>query len=221
MSFPRRNPLLRLVRSLRQGRLGRLLLLAIVAWTWVVVVLAVVIDAFGRSDHAQPTDVIIVLGAGLRADNTPGPALTRRSAHAAELWKAGYAPFIICAGGKPGNRTRSEADACAELLRGQGVPPEAILLEEESRSTEENAFECRRIMDERGWQTAIVISDKYHLFRALRLFHNAGIPVYTSPAGADPPPVEYLVFLAREIAAFHWQLFKEAFNLPVTYVQSI
>jgi uncharacterized SAM-binding protein YcdF (DUF218 family) len=196
-------------------------LLAFILWLWVVLVLVLVIDAYGRRDFAQPADVIIVLGAGLRADNTPGPALVRRAAHAAHLWQTGYAPVIICSGGKPGIRTRSEADACAELLRADGVPAEAIVLEDRSRSTEENAFESKIVMDANSWQTAIVVSDKYHLFRAYRLFRNAGIPIYTSPTPDDPTPLEYLVYLGREVVAFHWQLFKEALNLPITYVQSI
>lgn len=179
------------------------------------------IDAYGRQDFAQKADVIIVLGAGLRRNNTPGPALTRRAAQAAELWQAGYAPVIICAGGKPGDRTRSEADACAELLRADGIPAEAIILEDTSRSTEENAIETRSIMDTNGWQTAILVSDGYHLFRARHLFLNADIPVYTSPASTSPRFTEYIVFMLREVVAFHWQIFKETFNIPITYVQSI
>lgn len=203
------------------ARWRRLFVVALLAWVWVVFVLVVVIEAYGHTEHAQPSDVIIVLGAGLRENNTAGPALTRRAAHAADLWKAGYASMVLCSGGKPGNRTRSEADACAELLRGDGVPAEAILLEDTSRSTEENAMETHAIMNERGWQTAIIVSDAYHVFRAHRLFHNEGILTYTSPVTFDPPLIEHIVYVAREVAAFHWQLFKEAFNLPITYVQSI
>ncbi len=78
------------------ARWRRLLVVALLAWGWVVFVLVVVIEAYGHTDRAQISDIIIVLGAGLRADNTPGPALTRRAAHAAELWKAGYAPVVVC-----------------------------------------------------------------------------------------------------------------------------
>jgi uncharacterized SAM-binding protein YcdF (DUF218 family) len=197
------------------------MLLAAVLWLYVVVVLLVVIDAYGRVDRVQAADVIVVLGAGLRRDNTPGPALTRRSARAAELWQAGYAPVIVCSGGKPGNRTRSEADACAELLRGDGVPDSAILLEDTSRSTEENAIETDAILQANGWDSAVVVSDGFHLLRATRLFEQAGITAFASPAGVEPPPSEYLVYLLREVMAFHWLAFKDLFNLPITYVQGI
>jgi len=203
-------------------RVGRGVLFVLLLWAWQVIVAVGVIVAYGQRDRAQPADVIIVLGAGLRRDNTPGPALTRRSLHAARLWQAGLAPVIICAGGKPGNRTRAEADACAELLREEGIPAAAIIQEDRSRSTEENALYTKAILDANGWRTAILVSDSYHLFRAQHVFRNQGIPAYTSPVTeGQPSALEYAVFVGREIAALHWQLFKEWFNLPITYVQSV
>ncbi len=203
-------------------RLLRAVAFILLLWLWQVAVVVVVINTYGSVDRAQAADVIIVLGAGLRRDNTPGPALTRRTLHAAHLWQQGLAPVIICTGGKPGNRTRAEADACAELLRGEGVPAEAILLDDQSRSTEENALYTKAILEEQGWHTAIIVSDGYHLFRANHLFVNQGIQVYTSPVTEGQPSMfEYAVFVGREIVALHWQLVKEVFNLPITYVQSI
>lgn len=204
-------------------RLLKALLAVGLLWGWGVVALLMVIEAFGQQDHAQSADVIVVLGAGLRRDNLPGPALTRRSQRAAELWQAGYAPRIICSGGKPANRTRSEADACAELLRASGIPADVIIQEERSRSTEENALETQAIMQANGWRSAIIVSDGFHLFRARHLFTGVGLAVFTSPVPPDrrPPLGEYVTYMLREVIAYHWQLFKETFNIPVTYVQSI
>lgn len=172
---------------------------------------------YGRIDRAQQADVIVVLGAGVTRDSRPGPALTRRSKRAAELWQQGLAPQLICSGGQPGYATRSEADACREVLEGQGVLATAIFLEEQSRSTEENARFTRAVMDAHGWRTAIVVSDGYHLLRAAWLFNNQGIPNYTSPA-ADPSFPNLLSAMSREVAAFHWQALKDVLNLPFTYV---
>lgn len=185
-------------------------------------VLAVVIDGYGHVDRVQVADVIVALGAGVQRDNTPGPAMRRRVSHAADLWKAGYAPVIICTGGKPGNRTRSEADACAELLiQEHGIPASVVVQEDQSRSTEENAMYTHAIMQTNGWRSAVVVSDGYHLFRARRLFMNEGITVFTSPASEEAPPVQHAIFLMREVAALQWQVVKEALNLPVTYVQGL
>jgi uncharacterized SAM-binding protein YcdF (DUF218 family) len=208
----------------RRGWARRLWQLALVSgllWGWQMVYTWLAIDAYGRIDRAQQSDVIIVLGAGLRRDNTPGPALQRRSAQGAALWQQGIAPVIVCSGGKPGNRTRSEADACRELLEAAGVPPAAILLEETSRSTEENALESGRIMAERGWQTAVIVSDQYHMYRAQRIFSDTGLTVYASGAQISPPPGEYVVWMVRELVAINWYVLKNALGLPITYVQGL
>ncbi len=187
--------------------------------TWMIVVLLLIgtVFLYGRLERAAEADVIVVLGAGLRQDGRPGPALTRRSARAAELYHEGIAPHIICTGGIPQGITRSEADACGELLRAAGVPTEAIMLEDRSRSTEENALYTYEQMQASGWETAVLVSDGYHLLRATLLFANQGIPNTTSPA-ADPPLRDHLVFTAREIAALHWQVLKGVLGLPFTYV---
>jgi uncharacterized SAM-binding protein YcdF (DUF218 family) len=197
-------------------------LLARLALMWLVMVILLVgtVYVFGRIDRAQPADVIVVLGAGLRPDNRPGPALIRRTARAAELWQAGVAGHVICTGGVPYRATRSEADACGELLRSQGVPTAAILLEERSRSTEENALFAHEILRANGWQSAVVVSDGYHLLRATWLFGRQGIPNTTSPA-PDPPFWNHFTFTWREVIALHWQVFKDVLNLPVTYVSII
>jgi uncharacterized SAM-binding protein YcdF (DUF218 family) len=209
-------------KAFRKVPVRRLLALALVAWLWIMFVLAMVVDGYGRVDRVQRADVIVVLGAGVQRDNTPGLAMRRRVSHAADLWREGYAPAIICTGGKPGNRTRSEADACAELLiKEQGLPESAVFQEDQSRSTEENAMFTHVMMRAHGWNTAIVVSDNYHLFRAQRLFNNEGITVFTSPAPEQAPDNLYVVYVLREVAALQWQLVKEALNLPVTYVQGI
>ncbi|MDL1900076.1 YdcF family protein [Anaerolineae bacterium CFX9] len=186
-------------------------------WLIAAGVLAAGVYAYSLADRAPPSDVIIVLGAGLRRDSRPGPALYRRTSRALELYAEGYAPVIICTGGFTAGRTRSEADACRELLVAGGVPENVILLEERSRSTEENAFYAREIMDANGWQSAVVVSDGYHLLRAQWIFSQEGIEVSTSPS-PGPGRLALASAIGREVLALHWQLFKDALNLPVTYV---
>jgi uncharacterized SAM-binding protein YcdF (DUF218 family) len=196
---------------------ARVVAVVLVVWLSIVGLLTAAVILYGMTDRAQPADVIIVLGSGLRRDSRPGPALIRRAQRAAELYAQGYAPAIICTGGYTDGRTRSEADGCREVLEASGVPAEAIFLEERSRSTEENAFYAEPIMQANGWRTAVLVSDGYHLLRAQWIFSQEGITVYPSPA---PPPLRLAlaVAIAREIVALHWQAVKDLFNLPVTYV---
>ena len=187
-------------------------------WLLAAAGLGVAVYTQGKLDHAEPGDVIVVLGSGLRRDGSPGPSLYRRAGKAAALYAQGYAPAIICTGGFTAGHSRSEADACAEILRNEGVPASAILLEERSRSTIENARYTREIMDANGWQTAVVVSDGYHLLRAGWIFQQAGVQAVTSPAETDPPRFSLFTAIVREVAALHLQALITLLNLPVTYV---
>ncbi len=182
-----------------------------------------IIHQRGTVDSARDSDLIIVLGAGLRSDGKPGPALTRRSQQGAELWREGMAPMILCAGGQAESYPRSEAAACQEVLLKGGVPEEAILLEEMSRSTEENAIFSRRIMAEQGYGDAILVSDSYHLLRATWLFERQGIHASGSPVPSSRirGRLAYPLSLLREFLAFHWHFVKDALGIPLTHISGI
>ncbi|MCY3833755.1 MAG: YdcF family protein [Chloroflexi bacterium] len=205
------------------GRVKRLLLFLLAFALLYFIGFASIVYIVGEQDGTEAADIIIVLGSGLRDDGRPGPALTRRSRHGAELWHRGVAPLILCAGGQSEYYPRTEADACREILLGAGIPTEAILLEERSRSTEENAIFSRRLLDERRLAPVVLITDSYHMLRARWLFGMQGIETYASPVPAgrirDPRVLPYS--LAREFIAYHWQLFKEVFQIPVTHIRGI
>lgn len=192
-------------------RLCRIALVLVVGWFGICALLAAAIFITGTIDRPVRSDAIIVLGAALTRDGKPYLALTRRSEHAAALWKQGLAGTIICTGGiGPQTRVRrSEADGCREILMRDGVPRAAILLEETSQSTEEQAHNTRDIMAAHGWTRAILVSDSYHVFRARRLVRSVGIDVSLSPVPVTATgPVFYVASLVREIMALHQQAFR-------------
>ena len=203
--------------------LRRSLLLLICAFLLYFLIFIGVVHMFGTVDATKEADAIVVLGAGLLRDGRPGWSLTRRSRHAADLWRAGIAPTVICTGGKAEAFPRSEADACRELLQSSQVPAGAILLEEQSRSTEENAIYSRRIIDRLGFEDIVLVSDSYHMLRANWLFQLQGIRSYRSPVPARRigSPLAYPSALIREFLAFNWQLVKETFQIPVTHLKGI
>ncbi len=210
--FKPRNPLTR-------RRIFCVLVIVLAAWLMFVLELSTAVYVYGTADYARSVDVIIVLGSGLLDDGSPGPALTRRSSHAAELWHQGVAPSIICTGGRTNSASRSEASACQEVLQSHDIPSAAIVLEDDSRSTEENAINSQAIMDSNGWETAVLVSDSYHVFRANWIFELEGLTVYTSPVPARQVSIFfYSHSIAREVLALHWQAMKELLNLPVTYI---
>lgn len=212
----------RIITVIQSRRFRQVLLVCFVLLFLFEIGLAASIHLFGLSDYTRPVDAIIVLGAGLNPDNTPTPSMIRRADHAAALWKQGIAAHIICSGGYPGRATVSEASACETALLAAGVPASAIILEEASRSTEENAFETHTIMQANGWQTAVIVSDGYHLLRANWLFQMSGVTAYPSPVTESYPTLtEYVISVLREIAALHWQVVKEIFGFQITYIRGL
>ena len=209
-------------RQIRRRWWGRVAVVVAAVIMAVGLVLAVQVHLYGAQDGATAADVIVVLGGGLDPDGSPNHVTVRRAAHGAALYAAGYAPAIVCAGGFTRGIPMSEAAACAEVLVAHGVPRAAIWLEEASHSTEENAIHTAVLMRQQGWQTALLTSDRFHLWRARMLFEKYGVTVAgTSPAQATGPalnPLEYVGSVGREVLALFWQVGKDALGLPFTDV---
>ncbi len=168
---------------------------------------ALFVYLYGQADRAAPADVIIVLGAGTRADGTPNRGQIRRVRHGVALYKQGIAPYLLCTGGYTNNHPRSEAQTCIDLASALGVPATALLREDVSTTTQENVIESRRVMNSLGLQRAVVVSDNYHLFRAEWLFHVYGVSVSLSPAQATEGALSIQTALLgtyREVGALVW-----------------
>ncbi len=188
-------------------------------WVWVIGL--TLIDGYGQLDHAQPADVIMILGAQVRAGGQPGPSLTRRVHHAVMLYQRGDAPRILCSGGL-GGQPPTEAEAACTLAAKLGVPASALWLESQSHSTEENALYTAQLLRQHGWSSVLLVTDGYHLLRASLLFRVTGLTVYASPAQltAGPMPlVERFTRENRELIALLWYGVKTALGLPITDVQ--
>lgn len=120
----------------------------------------VVEGASGSS--AVHADTGIVLGATLWNDK-PSPGLQERLDLALRLYREGTFGHIIVTGGLDANgATVSEAVGMQQYLIGQGVPSEAIVVEPLARSTYENLKNSRKLMEENGWRTAVIVTHDYH-----------------------------------------------------------
>jgi uncharacterized SAM-binding protein YcdF (DUF218 family) len=113
----------------------------------------------------------------------PSPALRRRIALAVRLWREGRGAVVIGSGGL-GRHPPAEARVIREGLVAAGVPAAAVRDEDTSRSTFENALNAIRIMRAEGYERAVVVTDAYHLPRALMTFRLLGMPA--TGAGAIP-----------------------------------
>jgi uncharacterized SAM-binding protein YcdF (DUF218 family) len=159
-------------------------LLLAVLFVWFAIDLAVV-TLGAEDDHAAHADVILLLGCRALQDGTPTPCIRARSRHAASLYKQGLAPRIIASGG-PSLSGPAEAGVMANLLREDGVPEAAIIQEDRSHNTIQNVLYSLQIMRERGWRTAVLVTEPYHINRAQIIARDSGLIVYSSPATDSP-----------------------------------
>ena len=123
-------------------------------------------------------DYIVVHGAGL-SGTKPTPLLASRLDKGIELWKAGgRRALIVASGGQGPDEEVSEAQAMRDYLVEQGVPVDAVIMEDRSTTTMENLRNSKAIMDARsgvGAYRAAVVTSDYHVFRTAEYAHKIGL----------------------------------------------
>lgn len=156
-------------------------------------------------------DAIVVLGAALAAPGVAGPAVRRRVARGVALLAEGRAERLVVSGGLTAHPP-AEALVMRDLALGLGAPAERVVLEDEARNTFENAVYAGRLAREHGWRRMIVVTDPFHLPRALYVFRRLGLEVVgeATDERAGTPPLAWYAGYAREAFAFlkSWYLFR-------------
>jgi SanA protein len=139
---------------------------------------------YGRRIVAPQTaplrDIAIVFGAGLRRDGTPTTVLADRVDTAVELFLAGKVQRILMTGSA--REGYDEPAAMADRARSLGVPAEAILVDTGGIRTYES---CARAYRD-GIRSALLVSQAFHLPRALALCDSLGIESTGVPADRSP-----------------------------------
>jgi uncharacterized SAM-binding protein YcdF (DUF218 family) len=137
---------------------------------------------YGLLARTGGADFVVVLGSGLRPDGGVPPLLANRLERAREVWaavdrRAGeFRPLLIVSGGQGDDERVPEASAMASYLIARGFPADRLLVENQSRSTEENLLFSKAIMDElRPGARATVVTSDFHAFRAALLARRLGI----------------------------------------------
>ena len=130
-------------------------------------------------------DAIVVLGAAVWPGEQPSPALQRRMLHAVDLLQQGYAACLLVTGGV-GKYPPAEAAVMQRLAVAHGIPPQRVLCEDQATSTFESAWRCYDMLRQRGWWRVLVVTDRYHLPRALIAFWSCGLHAVGSAAPGKP-----------------------------------
>lgn len=126
------------------------------------------LNQFLPADDGKPVDAIVILGRGNFLES-------ERSQTAAQFWYRQRAPLILATG------YSGEAPRLMQQLRIEGIPLTALLEEPNARTTEENALLSARLLNQRGVQRIILVTDSPHMLRSLLTFRSLGFEVIPEP----------------------------------------
>ncbi|MGY1750110.1 YdcF family protein [Modestobacter sp. SYSU DS0511] len=157
-----------------------------------------------RQDARPASDAIVVLGSA-QYNGVPSSIFEARLEHARELYEQGVAPVVVTVGGRAEGDEFSEAEAGRDYLAGTGVPREALLAVQEGADTLQSVRAVAAEFAERGWNTAVLVSDPWHAMRAERMAEDAGMDATSSPTRQGPAVqtrTTQFRYILRETAAY-------------------
>ena len=157
-------------------------------------------------------DCIIVFGAGIWGDK-PSPMLQDRLDEAIKLYEEGIAPKLIMSGDN-GREGYDEVNVMKDYAINKGIPSEDIFMDHAGFSTYESIYRAKEVFKV---EKAIIVTQKYHLYRALHIGNKLGINV--TGVGADPRKYSGQIFRElREILARNKDFIQAIFKLKPTYL---
>jgi vancomycin permeability regulator SanA len=169
----------------------------------------------GSTDAHEKGDAALVLGFALADDGSARPQLVGRVDRAAALVREGATPKLVVSGGaaKAGH---TEAGVMRELLLQRGVPESAIVEELRARSTIENFACARPILDGIGARKVLVVTEPWHMTRAMLLARRHGYDARPAPASSEiwRSPRHAVFWLFRDSVAYVAELARQPFAKP-------
>ncbi len=116
------------------------------------------------------TDCAVILGAGVR-DGKPTPMLRDRLLTGIELYKSGAVKKLVMSGDH-GSEDYDEVNIMKSFAMDSGVPDGDIFMDHAGFSTYDTIYRAREIFEA---DSIIIVSQKYHLYRALYIAERLGV----------------------------------------------
>lgn len=163
-----------------------------------------------RTDQTRAVDAIVVLGTA-QYNGRPSPVLRARLDRALAAYEAGSAPLIVVTGGRNPGDAFTEAEASRDYLLEQGVPEDALLLENQGRDSWQSMRRVRTLLGARDLSQVLLVSDGFHLFRLKLMARDLGLEPYGTPATRSPirqgggTEFGYVLREAAGVVAHVWQ----------------
>ena len=150
-----------------------------------------------ENDYTELSDVdcIIILGAGIWGDK-PSPMLEDRLLEGIKLYQNGASDKIIMSGDH-GRKEYDEVSIMKNYAIEKGIPSENIFMDHAGFSTYESIYRAKDIFQAKK---IVIVTQKYHLYRALYIANQLGLEAYG--VGADPRQYVGEIYIEiREILA--------------------
>ena len=162
--------------------------------------------------NLEDIDCIIILGAGIWGDK-PSPMLEDRLLEGISLYENNVSKKIIMSGDH-GREEYDEVNIMKKFAIEKGVPSENIFMDHAGFSSYESIYRAKEIF---GANKIVIVTQKYHLYRALYIANQLGIEAYG--VGADPRQYVGATYRElREILARNKDFVKCIFKPEPTYL---
>lgn len=122
-------------------------------------------------------DCIIILGAGIRGTN-PSPMLEDRLLTGIDLYKEKISNKIIVSGDH-GKENYDEVNVMKNYLLNEDIPSENIFMDHAGFSTYDSIYRAKEIFKAKK---VVIVTQKYHLYRALYIAKQLDLEAYGVPA---------------------------------------
>lgn len=170
-----------------------------------------------ENDYTELYDIdcIIVLGAGIWEDK-PSPMLEDRLLEGIKLYQNSVSDKIIMSGDH-GKKEYDEVNIMKNYAIEKGIPSENIFMDHAGFSTYESIYRAKDIFEAKK---VVIVTQKYHLYRALYIANQLGLGAYG--VGADPRQYVGATYREiREILARDKDFIKCVFKPEPTYLGDI
>ncbi|MGM9985959.1 MAG: YdcF family protein [Bacillaceae bacterium] len=157
-----------------------------------------------KTEPEKGADYLLVLGARLRGE-TPSLSLRYRLDAATSYLKENPKTLAIVSGGQGNGETISEAEAMKRALVESGIDDTRIILEDKSTNTLENIAFSKKLLPPTA-KNGIVVTNDYHVYRAMMLCKKEGLHVSGLPA-KTPSVVVLKSYLREYLAVIKYKLF--------------
>lgn len=167
-----------------------------------------------ESAELSDVDCILVLGAGVHG-TTLSHMLEDRVLTGISLYELGSAPKLLMSGDH-GQDNYDEVNAMKDYAKDKGVPSEDIFMDHAGFSTYESMYRARDIF---GCKKIIIISQKYHLHRAIYVAEYLGLEAYGVDSQLRPYAVDTNIYnTIREFLARNKEFIYVRLNPTPTYL---